>query len=85
MYVYNLLTKVLLANIGPDSGTSINLANLAHQLFFTLDVYRQKTKRNFGARVGIHSEMVTVDMNDENTLKDICLSTINTAYKLVSI
>jgi hypothetical protein len=62
---------MLLSNIGPDSGTAENLANFAHQLFFTLDVYRKKTRRHFGARVGIHSEFIPVDMSDETRLSSI--------------
>ena len=60
----------MVANAGPDTGTAENLANFAHQLFFTLDVYRQKTKRNFGARVGIHSEILSIDL-DENNIQSI--------------
>jgi hypothetical protein len=62
---------MLLSNIGPDSGTAENLANFAHQLFFTLDVYRKKTRRHFGARVGIHSEFIPVEMAEENRLLNI--------------
>ena len=54
----------MLCNIGLDSGSPESAANLAHHLFFSLDIYRQKTKRNFGARIGIHSDVVRYATND---------------------
>jgi hypothetical protein len=69
--------------MGPDSGTAEDLADFAHQLFFSLDVYRQKTKKNFGARVGIHSEIIPAEIANEVNIREIWSTMINAAYKLV--
>ena len=57
-----------MGNIGPDTGSPESVASLAHHLFFSLDIYRQKTKRHFGARVGIHCDIFrsSTDENDLN-------------------
>ena len=83
----------MLCNIGPDTGSPENAANIAHQLFFSLDIYRQKTKRNFQARVGIHSDFVrssTEDIDVHNQWTLMCMFNffnclVNTAHKLVSL
>jgi hypothetical protein len=72
---------MLLSNIGPDSGTATDLAHFSHQLFFTLDIYRKKTRRHFGARVGIHSEFVPVEMCEENGFLNIW-SSMGTFFNL---
>ena len=57
--------------MGPDSGTSENMATFAHQLFFALDVYRERTRRHFGARVGIHCEVLPSDLAEESEVVGI--------------
>ena len=76
---------VLLANIGPESGTAENVADFAHQLFFSVDLYGQKTKRNFSARVGIHSETIPTTIENDNTIREIWSTMVNMAYRLVSL
>ena len=62
---------LVLANIGADTGTPEMIASFAHELFFTLDVYNRKSRRNIKARVGIHCDFFSNEWaNEGQTLKD---------------
>ncbi|KAL5038881.1 hypothetical protein RTP6_006127 [Batrachochytrium dendrobatidis] len=74
---------ILLANIGPDTGTPETVAAMAHELFFTLDIYNRKTQRNIRARVGIHCDFLPVEIATETqTLKDMWTNMVHFAYRL---
>jgi hypothetical protein len=76
----------LLANIGPESGTTEAIANFSHELFFTLDLYNQKSRKNISARVAIHCDFIPVTLStDTIALKDQLNSMVNTCYILVLI
>ena len=61
-----------MANYGPETGTNENVAAFAHEIFFTLDVYNQKTNRLVKARVGIHSDFIPVELaTDTTTFRDL--------------
>ncbi|KAI8928887.1 hypothetical protein BC831DRAFT_58885 [Entophlyctis helioformis] len=77
---------LIVANFGSDTGTPETVAAFAHELFFTLDVYNRKTRRNIKARIGIHCDFLPAELAGESqTLKDAWSNMVHFAYKLETI
>eukprot|EP00842_Homolaphlyctis_polyrhiza_P000906 jgi/Hompol1/1816/HPOL_005732-RA len=77
---------VIMANYGPDTGTPEMVASFSHELFFTLDVYNRKARRNIKAHVGIHCDYVPAELASEtHTLKDMWTSIVHFAYRLENL